>query len=901
MGWLKDAMEDKGVRSMAELARRLRARTDLPKAAKLEEKALGNQLGKLDRGQELSWWVQRPGADAILATELDIEIDVVRQALAGPRTRNAASLYPLDVVPDAQAIDLAVEDPFPGIPWAVPNFAEGGWGHGWWHEEDRVARDFAGRWLDQRGVTRLVVRDWKELADRLPEKGRVFVEVTHPTALVPQDDWVARHRLDPNPFGRSPAGETTEERRPAVPSGVRLFVAAPVPRQNGPYEPRNFEDVDTPPLTDWFEDLVRWVGKRIQGFRTEDTIVLLRKVRDQGHPMGPVDALALCSAIHRVGPEALDLPIHQQDLRTWVRPFLGTVFQPIQDRATTPTEALLRTRGSDVLARAVRAAMLEGAEPGDPHPRDAWKRWMPGDLVPEPDLDAAARIAGPTTKSLGADAIKRLREHIKPGPSQVVATLQAARLLEDDRNGEALILRPRWLAEALCASESEKILKGPCAEWGALGLNAQRFGDVVRERALAAADGRWKGIKEAVDALTPTDPASVQGLDAAFRAAGLAVTAGANISEPLARQLCEGAMRTSRVLEPGDGPRPMFDSTGTRHGLYGHPALWSLAWLALTEKLTEPLDGSFPAIAPWHREGADSTGPILHLTSAIPGVQVPTEKPTSRLWSSVRRGVMRLARRLADAGHLGEHYASLPLLAPTAVVDAVLAGELPDHGPIQQLARMTDPQALLVDAARDRNTTPDVVLAGVWRLDPRSGTPTAALRWADAAGERDVHMLWFSCPPSHLGIAAVARKAIETGGIERFDDEHWIALLVAESQRDTVSTDGLWTRAPARTIRKVITRIGVPNLVTSDARATWLAAPDEVLQALITQSDRDAAITRALIESPENKVDPLLDAYESGTVVCRDAWRRWAHHVVSGRQIGWRRAFRLLATEERHA
>lgn len=890
MGWLKGAMEEAGVRNYADLAGRLLEHPDLPEAARLKVKPLGNQLGKLDRGIELTWWTQRPGADVVLADVLGVDLAQVHTALDVPTAQIRGAQYGLDAIPDARKIDLANEDPFPGIPRHLKS--KYGSKHVWWTEPTGMARDFMGRWLAQRGYTRIVVRDWDELTERVrtvPDGSDVFAEVTAPAVLPPAPE---------RPFWDRVATSSAEDGRWPTPDGVRLIVATSIRLENGPFEIGDFREEFTRPAEEWLEDLVRWLAARLPGFDADPAIELFSRVKLGEHVESPADALALCGVIHHVGIDVLDRVYRKEGVLGWVQPYLKTVFQVREGTPLTSTANLLRTRGREVLEGALRAAMKEGADPFAPHLRGEWQSWMPSNVVPEPDVDAAARMLAAASPSLDAGSVRELRERLQPGPAQVLAALSAARVLRDDRDSDALVMQPNWIVAAMAESIAAAALAGESPEWGALALNPDLFGGVVERRVEYAMAGGRAPFFQAMRNLEIGDPASMMAFDIAFRAAGLACVAGQTIEADLAVRLCEIAVTVSPTLHAEEGPRPLFDRTDADSNPFGHWALWRLAWLALSEQAKRPIPGSSRHLAPWHRADGEATQTLVLAGGAIPGVQAPVGDDTDPIWSSIRRGAARLARRLAVAGLSVR--SAVALGAPGAIVDAVMSEQVPKDADVDQLARMEEPFLLLRDAAEDRGQRLETIVGRLWSMSPigvLDGSHNAAFQWVLIKGAHDIPLLWKACPPDVLANAQLCDQVVRDRAYEHFDGDQWIAFLRERSGRTYVASDGIWSRAPAAAVQATINAIGVPNVLSGDAEAIWRAAPEQTLRAVVRQTDREAGVLRVLLHAPQEMNLRLVGAYERQTPARVDVWRRWLHYLVSTRKAGWREAFSLLARD----
>src|SRR6188508_1436177 len=119
MGWLRDLMEraTPPIRSFGKLASAASKSADWPPDTSLQPRSLATLLSRLDRGQDLSWLADRPGAQVALARALNTPVDGLRPHFRGAdRVEGEPASMALWDLPSGRPLNLVREDLPPGVP-----------------------------------------------------------------------------------------------------------------------------------------------------------------------------------------------------------------------------------------------------------------------------------------------------------------------------------------------------------------------------------------------------------------------------------------------------------------------------------------------------------------------------------------------------------------------------------------------------------------------------------------------------------------------------------------------------------------------------------------------------------------------------------------------------------------
>ncbi len=254
MGWLFDLAERQGKTKKGKLAEEL-YRSDHWEGPEYKHiRSVENILRAIDKGgltklEDWINWFPSLLAEILGVTEETIweEADLAREASEAPD-----SMYWLADLKGAKPLDLAREDPFPGLPPQVltPHM----WEAHWWRARPDEEAEVVATFLRARRLARVVrAETWTEALDNLPDRGAVLVILTTEEA-------------------------TLEANVEDVPARLALLVAAqtgaPATENPGPWKRGSFGipsiaesgwgKFSNPQPEEWIEPLLRWVHGRLE-------------------------------------------------------------------------------------------------------------------------------------------------------------------------------------------------------------------------------------------------------------------------------------------------------------------------------------------------------------------------------------------------------------------------------------------------------------------------------------------------------------------------------------------------------------------------------------------------------------------------------------------------------------
>src|SRR5688572_17351659 len=181
LGWLRDLMQQAPIpmASLGDLSRAALRSGDWPADTRMQPRSLAALFSKLDRGQELEWLGDRPGAQVAIAQALGAPLEDIRSRLRGRQDQNPGLVLRLKSLPAARALALLEEPLFPGIPAEVLEPAS--FSGVYWVAPSGSGRTLVGRWLEARGLARFVrAETWADAIPKLPAHGAIFVELEAP-------------------------------------------------------------------------------------------------------------------------------------------------------------------------------------------------------------------------------------------------------------------------------------------------------------------------------------------------------------------------------------------------------------------------------------------------------------------------------------------------------------------------------------------------------------------------------------------------------------------------------------------------------------------------------------------------------------------------------------------------
>lgn len=856
------------MRSLGDLSRSALRSGDWPSDTKMQARSLAALFSKLDRGQELDWLGDRPGAQVALAKALGASLDDIRARVRRRQDEAPGQVLRLRALPAARALTLLEEPLFPGIPSEVLEPAS--FGGVYWVAPSGSGRTLVGRWLEARGLARYVhAETWAEARTKLPAHGAVFVELEAPDEL-PSD----------------------------VPAGLRCCVAAPLEAEpaallaaQGPGRV-----VRTPPPETYLRELVAWVAQRLPQDDRFDPARVLGWL--QGEPLeravvdGPGAVLGLCGLADELGMRALSEPLEQL-----VRRFAQARFTQALDPEAAHT-AFFRKNGYGALVALVRRLLTESGPAWDaPRPREQWLSLVPEELQREADLDWLKLTLGTGAGALRTADLERAAKKLPPGAFRVIRSLEQAGLLEAT-SGDRLKLGPRFVARSLLAEAVAALASSSPIEWGTAlleGSASQELEAYVLERARESSAHSLEPLLEVSD---PESLSYVGAFELGFVAAGLALLEGAELARDLRENLFEDQLELMLEL-PGELPVPRVlrgapAERAQRHGLF------LLAALALSEDLPAAAR-KHPLLRPWQRQELDTrTGALLDCVAAA--LESPLLGQAGALAAFALIGRLR-----ASVGALVGIDTPHALEQPAVIVEEVMHGVL-TWPTVAGLARGR--AGTLLGATRAAAITLDVPWSDVARATWLAWD--AAERPAEGADfllpENDLEGAFWAHIPRELLRPLLADARDKPMPFERLREEPWAAIEEAVLDGALSPTPELVRHAPVPVLDSWLMRRGLEPFVGGALGVLFERLPERLLRVLSLHfekpSPQEAADVVALLtELPDSLLEGAVGAAEDHALVrlpgpSLTATRKLLHRAVSAGGAVARRAYPLLADLE---
>lgn len=683
MGWLRDLMQQAPtpMGSLGDLARSALRSGDWPSDTRMQPRSLAALFSKLDRGQELDWLSDRPGAQLAIAQALGAPLEDIRARLRGRQEASPGLMVRLRSLPAARALSLLEEPLFPGIPSEVLEPAS--FAGVYWVAPSGAGRSLVGRWLEARGLARFVrAETWREAQPLLPGHGAVFVELEAPDTA-----------------------ETPYLERP----GLRVCIASPLE----PAGPHAFRLVRTPEPESYLGALVDWVAERCpQDGRFEPERVLpwlLGEPLDRGVLDGPGAALGLCGLADELGPRALG-----EDLDKLVRRFAQARFAASLDPESSHS-AFFRKNGYGALVALVRRLLAEDALAWDaPRPREQWLALVPEELQREADVDWLKMALGTGPSPLRSADLERAAKKLPPGAFRVIRCFEQAGLLEATASG-ALKLGPRFVARTLLSEAVSALVGASPIEWGTALLEGSARAEVEAQVVERARASSGVSLEPLLETSHPDSLFYVAALELGFVAAGLALLEGAELSRELREGLFDDQLELMLDL-PGELPLPrvLRGSEAERAERHGS---WLLAALALSEDLPGHAR-RHALLRPWGERQVDARLPDM-LDRIAQALSSPRIGQAGALAAFALVGRLRL-----QVGALLNVDEPHPLEQPTVIVEEVLHGVL-TWPTVAELGKSHG--GLLIAATRAAAITADApwseVARAVWLCWDAAGRP----------------------------------------------------------------------------------------------------------------------------------------------------------------------------------
>lgn len=859
MGWLRELMAtaSPALASYGELSRRVLEHGEWPEDVRPQARSLAAIFSKLDRGIDVEWLADRPWAQQALAGVLGVPTEEVRAAVE-PASRAGtgwAGPIRLEDLRYGRSLQLNEQDLFPGIPPQALDPAQ--WSRTFWHAPGGAGRTLVGRLLASRGqATFVAAASWAQAVASLPRQGAAFVELPY----------LRDHDLRPCAVD--------------CPSALRLCVAAPF---EAPAE--GWEIVDSPPVDQFLDDLLAWVGARLSEERPFDPHGLAQWLRTNGMLAGALDTaggvIGLCGALDELGIG----PLGSLGVEDLARRFMSQQVLTAAERGGTDAAWLGRS-GYEVMLGLVRRLLTETMDPWEAsRPMQSWLALVPPEYQHEADVEWLQLSLGNEGGRIRSSDIQRAARLLPPGAFRIVRGLRAANLLVPGDEPNTLRLRPRWLGRWLVGRVESSIAQGTAIELGEALLNpliATSLASRLLERLLAE---DTSPIVDVLELEAEENPAQVMAMETVFRCAGLALLEGAELPpDELAALQDEQLGMTVRF--PGAPPAPRFLHPDVPAGhILGH-SLWLLAALSISEQL--PQSGSSDALRPWAaRKVPQGLLPVLDgISTGLPSM--------STRWAL---GAFLLVGRLRDAlGDLAE--GMHPLEQPARIIEEA-SHEVLRWATVRGLSRVAHAVPCLPAVAKKRGASWETAARALWHAWVEDGCDPEGVEIFAGAAACD---LLPYLPPQ---LEAAAFSCLW----EKLDP----SLLGTSQLKGFAAFCQSRAEGPEKRLLSCVTSHQAGNLFASfapqtgeGARLAWRRFPEEtaaVLDRLLSASWPPGTYP-LLAEVPAERVSRLITRLEELDLdAAREAdllmLRRWLHQVVARRTGGFAEAYRLLAVLER--
>ncbi len=925
MTWLLQAANDVSISSLSELAQKMMESEDWPGDLGFSSRHLANKLGHANAGKDPGWW-RKAGSSAlpVLATVLGWTESELRQAMDEAFTPSASSrkLWNFDLFPGLRPLDLVEEGPFPAIPYQLC-YPDGPYGQRtWWVAPSGAGRTLLGRWLAEgRGWTFIEADTWEEVRSRLPQQGRCYIEL---------------HTAD----------DMERQDMEAVPTDLKICVAAPFdPREVWADDDPDSGDVlsrallgnrrrarrrwmptensglswdfrETGDSESWYPSMLDWIDRRLDPNGRLDMLAL------RGHEVAvsviegltsPGEVLGFLGLLDQFGIDAILGEENELDtgrlLRFWTRASLARA-----DDRLRPVRSLLLEHGSKIVQHLVVERIRRGW--AQDLEREQWESLVPENQAPRIDLGELRRLLDEGTEG----ALAMARQMAQPGPAEVVAGLEACRILVRRDHG-ILRVQPSWLETVLKGEAIELLLAAGIDGLGSLLLNPE-----VSMKALDLLAERWddEGYQTAWAMLAEPDfsiPQHAAAITGVFMAMGAKLLLGVNPPPPdlLERiwQLQQGLLMEHWKSYP---PLPvLLPALGSDHPEHRTRNSWHVEALCISLELHRH-GTALPASAlnPWPGldEGQAEHDGLLRILSGNWETQTLAKLNMAR----ARMG----AALLDHLGVLRPQNSVLFMQHPDIIVLTASGRELrlqdEEFNHMLQLPFGLD---TLEDACRRRDTDLDQVLRWCWSRWLRQAGHGPPWLWMqtrvpEGVGPTDAERLWRALTPDLLADDVVSANHRQFHLPESvwpwISKDVWRQLIEVWSRLPTFWSewDGIWAHVPEDVIRWAILTAKLGPQAYSALSRIWERFPAVMLD-LIDELDSSE---RAW--APRNENDPgqiftiiwaLPSAGPSLELTRRvERWlaealtrgldagllQRWLVARVRGQEPHWREAYRIL-------
>ena len=903
MSWLRK----KTPLSMAKLAVAVRKSSVWPTNGP-DKVHLANMLRKLDKDQDLGWWLGTgksviPALAGVLELDSDVLENQIRARLSpGNSKATDPSTWSFDMFPGLGALDLLQDELFPGLPRELLGWRGPAYARLWWHAVAGAGKSLVGRWLEvKHGWVNLKVERWEDALPLLQGNRRIFLELQ----FTP-DKQVFEHELPPNLQrlvvacpSRPPAVEEDQEESGfgfrsergsrSIPEGVV-----------------DWKLIHTAPVGVWVGELLDWVVPRLErdgGLNlTRDRDDFLSLIENSQWWSTPGDVLAFLGMVDATGVELKDDSSGIKLVRSWVR---HSAARPEGDGAEL-VRRVVRDGGDELLLRLERGRILEEKRPN--LTATQWAELV--ELVPSTDADLD-EVYGLLKKG-DFRSREKARELLKPRPASIIRFLHQVGLLRGEAGG-LLSLHPVWVRSVLQLEVITQLLDAGPQEWGHVAITGELLNDlewVLRGRIEA---GNWTWLNTLLETWNDTSPEHLAAVIVVVRLLG-PVLAGSNPGAwpPLEVLVQLWRCQAGRLIRRWTNYplEPLLSGWEYSGRARNERAEWLLGALWLTRRLQEAgLPRPDCALDVWDAgtltaEQREELARALSNCRRFGGTNYPPDEYDRQVAYSMAREIYRRWGLIEGLNHR-----MLDLMLPSLLVDVVRQnGPQPKWTAGQDAAWLRFGIPVLQDTCADQGIEMSAVLAVCWPVWQGSVQFWPFVSWlSEEHPEYDAKALWQAIPRNIdleplFDVAERKPKILEW--MPGWAWDWWIQRLI-EQASPTIDRTQWWHYPSWEQLQRLLRTgkwvYGYPQGLP----IVWERFPEEV-EALISELIRSASeeaskTTSYLIRyAPPDIQEAKLTAASTWLAepdqfpAFADWGRGWLVELIQRRAQGWRTAFRLL-------
>jgi hypothetical protein len=873
VGWLRDLMDqsDSGCRSYGELARAALENGDWPNESRMAQRSLASIFSKLDRNQEADWLAERVGVQRVLSKVLGVPLDDLRPPGANGLTPAGAPRADLrrlrlSSLRYARALDLVDEPLCPGLPAVA--LGPGGYCNTFWRAPSGSGRSLVGRFLQARGLAHVIeAGTYEQALARLPERGPAFIEL---------------HARRSGPLLAPPRSD--------------ICIAADFDPLDASWQVHT-----SPELGTYLEELVAWVAQRLPAdgrFDPKGTLDWLSgEMRESGVLDGLGSALGLCGLADEQGVATLRGKPISRIAERFCRERLLATLDPEAAHG-----GWLKRNGYDVLVGLGRRLLADSDATWDePRSLEAWLSLVPMEHQREADLDWMRLSLSRVDSTIRPTDIEKAARKIPPGAFRIVRALQRADFLRDTGSGAApdaqLALGPRWFSNALRSDATRALVAGTPNDFGEALLRGHAAASIARELVERLSDRGSTFIDGVLELEGVDSPGHTAALEMTFRAAGVALLSGVELSSDSLEALWDEALDV-RLEFPGELPCPRIEYPEPESDALLSRGLWYLAAFAISGELGQRAGRRHALLRPWK---AREPNPHLRAVCAAIAHTLPNGS-RDRTW--VLRAFSLIARLRAEIGALGDVEAPEILERPAVLLEEVMHGVL-SWSTVSGIADSELGLPALHALAAERGVPFSQVASAIWEAwdDAHRPSTGAAFLATDS-----VYSSWFwPHVPADLLEALLCDARAENIPYESFGEAQWQAFLAAIDTAPARAEDArAFALAPEAVLEEALARgVESPALFSS----LWQRAPEratsEILRVLDSPDGDELPRLSGLLGAAPSaqfpRVSLLFDRRDVANLEQQKlaTLRRYLHDYVRSRKAGYTDAYARLSDIER--